>query len=104
MQIVTLEELVSLKLYGWAHNPTRRLKDKADVVESIKYRNLPRDLAINPAVRTLYTETWAHFRRISKFAGRVAMRKPTTHPCPIWTGAGIIRKIGGLSKSQTSPD
>jgi hypothetical protein len=58
LQIVKLEELVSLKLDSWANNPTRRLKDKADVVELIKYRNLPRDLAVNPAVRALYTETW----------------------------------------------
>jgi len=58
LQIVKLEELVSLKLDSWANNPTRRLKDKADVVELIKYRNLPRDVAVNPAVRALYTETW----------------------------------------------
>jgi hypothetical protein len=58
LQIVKLEELVSLKLDSWANNPTRRLKDKADVVELIKYRNLPRNLAVNPAVRALYTETW----------------------------------------------
>jgi hypothetical protein len=58
LQIVKLEELVSLKLDSWANNPTRRLKDKADVVELIKYRNLPRELAVNPAVRALYTETW----------------------------------------------
>jgi len=58
IQIVTLEELISLKLDSWANNPTRRLKDKADVVELIKYRNLPRDLAINPAVRAHYFETW----------------------------------------------
>jgi len=58
LQIVKLEELISLKLDSWANNPTRRLKDKADVVELIKYRNLPRDLAINPAVRAIYKETW----------------------------------------------
>jgi hypothetical protein len=58
LQIVKLEELISLKLDSWANNPTRRLKDKADVVELIKYRNLPRDLAVHPAVRALYTETW----------------------------------------------
>ena len=57
-QIVTLEELISLKLDSWASNPTRRLKDKADVVELIKYRNLPRDLAVNPVVRAHYLETW----------------------------------------------
>jgi hypothetical protein len=58
IQIVTLEDLVSLKLDSWANNPTRRLKDKADVVELIKYRKLPRDLALNPAVRAHYLETW----------------------------------------------
>jgi len=58
IQIVTLEELISLKLDSWANNPTRRLKDKADVVELIKYRNLPCDLAVNPVVRAHYLETW----------------------------------------------
>ena len=57
IQIVPLEDLISLKLDSWANNPTRRLKDKADVVELIKYRKLPRDLAVNPAVRTHYLET-----------------------------------------------
>jgi hypothetical protein len=58
LQIVTLEDLISLKLDSWANNPTRRLKDKADVVELIKYRKLPRDLAVNPAVCAHYLETW----------------------------------------------
>jgi hypothetical protein len=58
LQIVTLEELISLKLDSWAGNPTRRLKDKADVVELIKHRRLPRDLAVGPIVRACYLETW----------------------------------------------
>ena len=58
IQIVTLEELISLKLDSWAGSPVRRHKDKTDVIELIKYRNLPRDLAVNPAVRASYTETW----------------------------------------------
>lgn len=62
IQIVPLEDLISLKLDSWANNPTRRLKDKADVVELIKYRKLPRDLAVNPAVRTHYLETWDALR------------------------------------------
>jgi hypothetical protein len=57
-QIISLEDLISLKLDSWAGSPTRRLKDKSDVVELIKYRNLPRDLAVNPVVRALYLETW----------------------------------------------
>jgi len=58
LQIVTLEELISLKLDSWAGAPVRRHKDKTDVIELIKYRNLPRDLAVNPAVRAHYLETW----------------------------------------------
>jgi hypothetical protein len=58
LQIVKLEELIALKLDSWAGSLVRRHKDKTDVIELIKYRNLPRDLAVNPAVRALYTETW----------------------------------------------
>ncbi|HUE37036.1 MAG TPA: hypothetical protein VMO20_06570 [Candidatus Acidoferrum sp.] len=57
-QIISLEELISLKLDSWVNSPNRRLKDKSDVIELIKYRKLPRDIAVNPAVRTLYVETW----------------------------------------------
>jgi hypothetical protein len=58
LQLVSLEDLISLKLDSWSGAPVRRHKDKTDVIELIKYRKLPRDLAINPAVRALYTETW----------------------------------------------
>ena len=57
-QIIPLAELISLKLDSWNGSPNRRLKDKADVNELILRRKLPRDLAVNPAVRALYTETW----------------------------------------------
>jgi hypothetical protein len=57
-QIVSLEELLSLKLDSWNGSPNRRLKDKADVNELILRRKLPRDFPVHPAVRTLYTETW----------------------------------------------
>ncbi len=57
-QIISLEELISLKLDSWHNSPNRRIKDKADVVELIKYRRLSRDLAVNPTVRALYIETW----------------------------------------------
>jgi hypothetical protein len=62
IQIVPLEDLISLKLDSWANNPTHRLKDKADVVELIKCRNLPRNLAVSPAVRAFYNETWDALR------------------------------------------
>ena len=58
LQIISLEGLISLKLDSWVNTPNRRLKDKSDVIELIKYRKLPRDLAINPAVLPLYLETW----------------------------------------------
>jgi hypothetical protein len=56
-QFVKLEDLIALKLDSWAGSPVRRHKDKTDVIELIKYRKLPRDLAVNP-VRALYLETW----------------------------------------------
>lgn len=58
LQIVSLEELVSLKLDSAAGSPLRRLKDKADVLELITRRKLPRDLAVHPAVQALYLEAW----------------------------------------------
>ena len=57
-QIISLEELISLKLDSWQGSPLRRHKDKTDVIELIKYRNLPRELAIHSAVKSLYTGTW----------------------------------------------
>lgn len=57
-QFISLAGLVSLKLDSWAISPLRRLKDKADVVELIKYRNIPRELAVAPAVRAIFEETW----------------------------------------------
>ena len=58
LQIVPLEELISLKLDSWSGAPLRRHKVKTDVIELIKSRQLPRDLAVQPAVRALYLETW----------------------------------------------
>jgi hypothetical protein len=58
LQIISLPELISLKLDSWAGSPLRRHKDKTDVIELIARRKLPRDLAVNPVVRTLYLETW----------------------------------------------
>ena len=58
LQIVGLEELLSLKLDSSAHSPLRRLRDKTDVVELILRRKLPRDLPVAAAVRQFYLETW----------------------------------------------
>jgi hypothetical protein len=58
LQVIGLEELLSLKLDSSAHSPLRRLRDKSDVVELILRRKLPRSLPVALAVRTLYLETW----------------------------------------------
>jgi hypothetical protein len=58
IQIATLEQLISLKLDSWAGSPARRLKDKAGVNELILRRKLPRELAVAPAIRAHYLETW----------------------------------------------
>jgi hypothetical protein len=58
LQIVGLEELLTLKLDSSARSPPRRLRDKTDVVELILRRKLPRDLPVAPTVRQLYLETW----------------------------------------------
>jgi hypothetical protein len=58
LQIADLEDLISLKLDSSAHSPLRRHKDKTDVIELILRRKLPRELAVAPAARELYRETW----------------------------------------------
>ena len=58
LQIVSLEDLISLKLDSWANTPLHRLRDKTDVVELILRRGLPRDLQVTPAVHQIYLETW----------------------------------------------
>ncbi len=58
LQIIRLEELISLKLDSWNNSPNRRLKDKSDVVELILRRKLPRELAVSPAVLELYLAIW----------------------------------------------
>lgn len=57
-QFAKLEDLVSLKLDSWSVSRTSRLKDKADVVEMIKNRKLPRDLGVALEVQPLYHEAW----------------------------------------------
>ena len=57
-QVISLEQLISLKLDSWSQSQTARHKDKSDVIELIKQRQLIRDLPVSPAVRDLYLETW----------------------------------------------
>lgn len=58
LQLVTLEELISLKLDSWRGAPLRRHKDRTDVIELILRRKLSRGLAVAPVVQQLYFETW----------------------------------------------
>jgi hypothetical protein len=58
LQIVSLEELIALKLDSWSNSPLRRLRDKTDVVELVIRRHLPRDFDIAAVVRNLYLEIW----------------------------------------------
>jgi hypothetical protein len=62
-RFITVEQLVSLKLDSWQGSPTRRHKDKSDVIELIVAGNLPRDLNVHLAVRAAYQETWDALRR-----------------------------------------
>jgi hypothetical protein len=57
-KFAAIEQLISLKLDSWSDAPLRRLRDKSDVVELITRRKLARELAVAPAVRALYQETW----------------------------------------------
>jgi hypothetical protein len=61
-QFVSLEQLVSLKLDSWSHQPHSRLKDKADVIELIKVLKLPRDLAVADSEQATYQEAWNALR------------------------------------------
>ena len=70
-QIVTVEQLVSLKLDSFTGSPLRRVKDKADVVELIQRAQLPRELAVALPVRELYLEIWD---------GLKADDAPSVHP------------------------
>jgi len=45
-------------LDSWVNRPNRRIRDKADVIELVSRRKLPRGLAVNPAVRPPYLEMW----------------------------------------------
>jgi len=57
-KIVRIEQLISLKLDSWHNSPLRRAQDKADVIQLIIHRHLPRDLTVEPVILQLYSEIW----------------------------------------------
>lgn len=56
-QLLTLAELISVKLSHYAANPAR-LQDFADAVELMKATRAPRHLGVNSAVRDVYRRIW----------------------------------------------
>lgn len=57
-RIISLPDLVSLKLDSYRVSPLRRAKDFADVTELVQWKRLPRDLPVAAPVRQLYLDTW----------------------------------------------
>jgi len=57
-RIISLPELVSLKLDSYRVSPQRLIKDKADVHELLQWKKLPRDLPVAEPVRQLYLDPW----------------------------------------------
>ena len=57
-QVVTIEQLVSLKLDSFSGSPLKRLRDKTDVIELVQRAHLPRDLAVAAPICDLYLEIW----------------------------------------------
>jgi hypothetical protein len=57
-QILTLPELISLKLSSYMGSPFHRGRDYGDAIELIKANRLPRDYPVNPMVREEYLRIW----------------------------------------------
>jgi len=57
-KFITLQQLISLKLDSWKVTPLNRSQDKADVVQLIARRNLPRNFNVATPVQPLYHEIW----------------------------------------------
>lgn len=58
LTLISLEQLISLKLSSWESQPILRAKDQADVVELIMRCKLPPDLKVDIFVRKLYRQLW----------------------------------------------
>ena len=57
-QILTLHELISLKLSSHMGSPIDRAQDYADAIKLIQVNHPPRDLAVDISVRELYHSLW----------------------------------------------
>lgn len=74
-RIISLSGLVSLKLDSCRVSPLLRAKDKADFVELILARQLPRDFPVAAAVRDSYEFVWDGLRA-------ELTKRETTSPAP----------------------
>ena len=57
-QILTLDDLISLKLSSYTGSPIRRAQDYADAIKLIEANDPPRDFQIDPSVEGLYRQIW----------------------------------------------
>jgi hypothetical protein len=57
-QILTLDNLISLKLSSYMGSPIDRAQDYADAIKLIQVNQPPRDFGIDVAVRELYQTLW----------------------------------------------
>lgn len=57
-KLISLQDLVSLKLSSHSASPLHRAKDFSDVVELVKRRKLPRDLPVDGHVQQAWLALW----------------------------------------------
>jgi hypothetical protein len=57
-QILTLQDLISLKLSTYIGRGVHRIQDYADVVKLIEANHLPRDYDVDVKVRDAYQKAW----------------------------------------------
>jgi hypothetical protein len=57
-QILTLQNLISLKLSTYIGRGVHRIQDYADVVKLVEANQLPRDYDVDARVRDAYQKAW----------------------------------------------
>jgi len=57
-QILTLTDLISMKLSSYMGSPFDRARDYSDVIELVKANHPPRELGVDPKVQDQYHKIW----------------------------------------------
>src|SRR5665213_2043694 len=57
-QILTLSDLISMKLSSYMGSPFDRARDYSDVIELVKANHPPRELGVDPKVQDQYYKIW----------------------------------------------